>query len=132
MNASSPLLLALALTACGGDSPPSEPDPVKLPPLVLTVGPGLTPVLSWTGGSAGRVEVTEAGENGRIIKWSFGSQDLSAGLVASRVTYGIVPPDAFCAGANVCLASPLFAGRPYQASVTRPEGETSTVVSFTP
>jgi hypothetical protein len=132
MNASAILLLALALAACGGEPSPAEPDPIDLEPLVLTVGPGITPVISWTGGSAASVSVTEGVASGKTTKWSFSSQDLSGGLAATRVTYGIVPPDAYCAGANRCLASPLFVGRTYQAAVTRPGVETSTVVSFTP
>lgn len=86
--------------------------------VVISVGSGTTPSISWTGGNATRLTITQSSGGG--MAWDLQSLN-STGFVAP-VTFGVVPSGA----AENTADAPLIQGTDYRLNITVADGSTGT------
>jgi hypothetical protein len=108
---------SLILSGCAGWHPYDES---QVP--IITVGPGLQPVISWTPSEAYELHVYEGTEDGDGfgVLWTAKMGGGYENSLLSPVTYGVAPE-----GADLAPAPPLEEGKGYTITVTRkdPKGE---------
>lgn len=88
--------------------------------VVISVGSGTTPTLSWTGGNATRLTVTQSSGGG--VHWDL--QALDATGVPGPVVFGVVPNGAAENSQSVVLT----AGTDYRVNLTLVDGSTGSRV----
>lgn len=110
---------SLAAAACGGTSP-SGLALSGAGNVVITVGTGVTPTISWTGGNARRLTVTRSSGGG--VFWDI--EALNPQGIAPPVVHGIVPNTARENSSDVQLTQ----GTDFRVNVTLVDGSEGTRV----
>lgn len=82
--------------------------------ITITVGEGLTPQISWTGGNANALYVMDTAQWGSNYQWSITTPDGQTTGFASPVTYGVTP-EGFVEEVN----RPLEPDREYRVTISR-------------
>ena len=82
--------------------------------LTVTVGTGLTPEISWTGGNANSLYVMDTAQWGSNYQWSITTPDGQTAGFSSPVTYGVTPT-----GMVEEVNLPLEPDREYRVCVSR-------------
>ena len=109
----------LALVACGETSPTGLATSGS-GQTVITVSSGITPSISWTGGNARRLTITQASGGG--VFWSI--EALNSTGFAGPVVHGVVPT---LARENTADAA-LTQGTDYRVNITLVNGTEGTRV----
>ena len=89
--------------------------------VVVSVGAGSTPTISWTGGNATQLAITQSTGGG--VFWDVHTLTTQGGF-APPVTFGVVPPG----GAQSAPSTALATGTDYRVTVTTLDGSTGTRV----
>ena len=106
---------ALAAFGCGGD-PVAGLAVGGNGNVVISVGTGTTPSISWTGGNATRFSITQASGGG--VMWNLHSLNTTG--FAAPLTFGVVPSGAAEDNAD----APLSQGTDYRVNITLADGST--------
>ena len=112
-------LAVVALSACGGGSPTGLAVSGN-GTTVISVTSGVTPTITWTGGNARRLTITQSSGGG--VFWDIEALN-SAGFIAP-VLHGVVPSSAREASADVILTQ----GTDYRVNVSLVNGTEGTRV----
>jgi hypothetical protein len=111
------LTTVLVFVGCGDDMPTGLRGIAVISgngQLAINTGPGVSPTISWTGGNAQRITITEA--SGGQVMWDLSALNTTG--FGGPVTLGLVPNDARQSGD----AALLTAGTEYRIRVVRVDG----------
>ena len=120
------VFLILGILGCSDDND-KNPTGSTGGNITVTVGSGMTPEISWTGGNVYSVTISDPSiaQSDPVGSMYFSISTLNQDGIASPVTYGTVP-----SGAIQVANKGLVSGKKYTCSVTRTNGDNG-YVQFT-